>query len=105
MDIVQTFIQKAQQDPARLVYPEASDPRILEAVVKVRDLGIAHPILIGNEDEIRAQAQGLDLSGIEIIDSKTDSNLDVYSAAYAAKRDLREPLPENWCVNPSLLAE
>jgi len=100
MDIVQTFIQKAQQDPARLVYPEASDPRILEAVVKVRDLGIAHPILIGNEDEIRAQAQGLDLSGIEIIDSKTDSNLDVYSAAYAAKRDLREAIARKLVRKP-----
>ena len=94
MNIVDNFIQKAQSDPARLVYPEAGDARILEAVVKVRDLGIARPILLGNEASILEHAKELDLSlsNIEIIDSKEDSRLQKYSHSYAQKRELREAI-------------
>ncbi|MCF6237469.1 MAG: phosphate acetyltransferase [Candidatus Marinimicrobia bacterium] len=102
MDIIQKFIQKAQANPARLVYPEAADPRILEAVVKVRDLGIARPILIGNESAILTVAGelGLALAGIEIIDSKTDERLETYSQTYAHKRELREAIAKKLVRKP-----
>lgn len=92
MDIIHDFIQKAQQNPARLVYPEASDLRILEAAVKVREMGIAHPVLIGNPSEIMTLGQGLNFKGIEIIDSRTDPALEHYAQAYAEKRELREAI-------------
>ena len=92
MDIIQHFIRKAQDNPARLVYPETHDLRILEAVVQVRDLGIAQPILVGDEHEIQRLAQGLDLKDIEIIDSRNDPRLELYSHVYAEKRDLREAI-------------
>jgi len=94
MDIVQNFIGKAQANPARIVYPEATDPRILEAAVKVHDLGIAHPILVGEEAAINTVASDLDLhlEGLEIIDSKTDTRLVRYAKAYADKREMREAI-------------
>ena len=100
MDIIQEFIRKAQKDPARLVYPEANDPRILDAVIKVRDLGVAKPILVGNPNEIQTLANGLDLSGIEIIDSKTDPVLETYASVYAARRDMREAIARKLVRKP-----
>ncbi len=102
MDIIQNFIKKAQDNPARLVYPEASDPRILEAVARVRDLRIAHPILIGNEAEIALLSKELSVSldGIEIIDSKLDTHLENYSQAYAEKRELREAIAKKLVRKP-----
>ena len=102
MNVVDSFIAKAQDNPARIVYPEATDPRILEAAAKVHGLGIAQPILIGNPDEIHALATKLDLAlnEIEIIDSKTDSRLDIYSQAYADKRELREAIAKKLVRKP-----
>ena len=102
MNVVDSFIAKAQDNPARIVYPEATDPRILEAAAKVHGLGIAQPILIGNPDEIHALATKLDLAlnEIEIIDNKTDSRLDIYSQAYADKRELREAIAKKLVRKP-----
>lgn len=94
MDIIQTFIERAKSNPARLVYPEASDARILEAAVKVKEMGIAEPVLIGNPEAVTtlANESSLNLSGIEIIDSKTDTRLETYASVYAQKRDMREAI-------------
>jgi len=102
MDIIEKFIQKAQKNPARLVYPEAADPRILEAVVKVRDLGIACPILVGNIPNIEnlANELNLSLSGIEIIDSKLDARLETFSQAYGQKRDMRLAIAKKLVQKP-----
>ncbi len=102
MDIVQKFIQNAQSNPARLVYPEAKDPRILEAAVKVYEQGIAQPILVGVPEDIAALAaeMGLSLEGIETVDSKTDPRLDTYAMAYAKKRDLREAIAKKLVRKP-----
>jgi len=94
MTVIQKFITKAQQDPAKLVYPEAGDPRILVAAAQAKRQGIAQPILIGNPQQVRAQATDLqlDLSGIEIMDSKSDPHLTDFASTYAEKRGLREAI-------------
>jgi len=94
MDIIQQFIDRAKAKPARLVYPEAGDVRILEAVVQVRQMGIAEPVLIGNPEAVHALAAESDLSlgDIEIINSKTDPCLESYAGSYARKREMREAI-------------
>lgn len=102
MNIVESFIGRAQEKPARIVYPEAKDPRILEAATKVKQLGIAHPILVGNPEQVQelAYETGVSLTDIDIIDSKTSPDLDVYSQAYAEKRDLREAIAKKLVRKP-----
>ncbi|MEA3286265.1 MAG: phosphate acetyltransferase [Candidatus Marinimicrobia bacterium] len=103
MDIIQHFIKKAQGNPARIVYPEATDPRILEAAVKVHELGIAQPILVGNVQAVTDMANelGFVLDGIEIIDSKTDDRLGDYARVYAKKRDMREAIAKKLVRKPT----
>lgn len=102
MNIVDSFIGKAQEKPARIVYPEARDSRILEAAVRVKELAIAHPILIGDPDQVHEIARDADinLDGIQIIDSKTSPDLDLYSQAYAEKRDIREAIARKLVRKP-----
>ena len=102
MDIIEKFIQKAQGNPARLVYPEATDSRILEAVVKVKKLGIADPVLVGNITSVEKLADelNLSLSGIEIIDSKLDARLETYSKVYGQRRDMREAIARKLVQKP-----
>ncbi len=65
---------KARKDPRKVVFAEADNLKVLKAAQVVRDEGIAHPILLGNETRIRqlADDNGIEIEDIEIIDPKSD---------------------------------
>ena len=69
-EIMRTLINKAKANPKRVVFPEGDDDKILRASQILIDEGIAIPILIGDEEEIRTRIQelGLDLKDVRIID-------------------------------------
>ena len=62
--------EKAKQQPARLVLPEGDDPTVIRAASIMLADGVAKPILLGDVDNIRAQAKKmrLDLNGMDIVD-------------------------------------
>src|SRR5262245_13771933 len=70
--------ERAALDPKRIVFPEATDPRVLRAVHRIRELRMAQPILVGASDVVSqaARAAGVSLSGVEILDR--DSAVDRY---------------------------
>jgi malate dehydrogenase (oxaloacetate-decarboxylating)(NADP+) len=55
--IMRGVINRAVQDPKRVVLPEGEDAKIIRAARIVADEGTAQPILLGNVDTIRAVAQ------------------------------------------------
>ena len=57
---------RAQQAAQRIVFPEGDDPRILRAARILADDGIAEPILLGDPDAIRRQADDADVTLEEI---------------------------------------
>jgi len=63
---------KAKLDPKRIVYPEGANLKILKAANELFHEGIAKPILLGDEEQIRQimKENHLDLNGIEIIDPR-----------------------------------
>jgi len=72
-EIMRNLINKAKCDPKRVVFPEGDNEKILRAAQILIDEGIAKPILLGEETEIRARIKDLDLdlNGVEIIDPNT----------------------------------
>jgi malate dehydrogenase (oxaloacetate-decarboxylating)(NADP+) len=73
--LIRNLTIKAKQNPKRVVFAEADNYKILKAAQQVADEGIAKPILLGNEEEINAliEEHKLDLSGVPIIDPRSDS--------------------------------
>lgn len=67
---------KAQQNPQKIVLPEATDPRILKAAAICQQEKIAQIILIGQESLIKQVAlqENINIEGLNIIDPQT-SNL------------------------------
>lgn len=65
---------KARKDPKRVVFAEAENQKILKTAQLVQEEGVAYPILLGDEIKIKkiAQANGIELEGIPIIDPKSD---------------------------------
>ncbi len=64
------LINKLKAAPKRIVFTEGTDARILEASARLLSDSFLTPVLVGNEDEVRAAAgkAGFDIQGAEIID-------------------------------------
>src|ERR1051325_6755435 len=65
-EVMRGLSGRAQQSPQRIVFPEGHDPRILKAAPILADDGIAEPILLGDPDAIRRQADDADVTLEEI---------------------------------------
>ncbi|MCH2326081.1 MAG: phosphotransacetylase [Rhodospirillales bacterium] len=75
MDAIQPLIAKAKESPCRVVLPEGADGRILEAARRLKDDGIAEPVLLGPGA----------VDGISCIDPETSEDLDRFTEAYVAQ--------------------
>ncbi len=78
MRMFQTLINTLKADPKKIVFPEGTDPRILEASARLLAGNFLAPILIGKEDEVWAAAEesGYNIRGAEIIDPSTYDKMD-----------------------------
>ena len=83
MTMLEHVYEKARQSTKRIVLPEGSEPRTVQAAARVLSEGLARPILLGDPDEIRAAAQdtGADLSDTDIIDPASGPKAKEYAAA------------------------
>ncbi len=75
---------KARRENLRVVFPEGTDPTILRACGILVDEGIARPVLLGRESEVRAaiDALGLDLGGVTICDPERSPQAEAYQEEY-----------------------
>jgi phosphate acetyltransferase len=79
-DLVTQLRERATKTPRRIVYPEATDPRVLRAVARIIEMRMAKPVLIGAPAAVEGKAReiGISLSHIEIVDPKTQALIDRY---------------------------
>ena len=84
MSFIDRVKQRAKQNIKTIILTESEDIRVLEAASKVTKEGFAKIILIGNVDEANklANANGVDISDIPIIDPKTSENFEEYVQAF-----------------------
>ena len=80
----------AARAPARVVYAEGEDERVLRAVQVVRDEGLAQPILVGRPDVVtmRIERAGLRLQpgrDFELVNPEDDPRFRAYWEAYHAR--------------------
>jgi malate dehydrogenase (oxaloacetate-decarboxylating)(NADP+) len=93
-NILRFVINKAKQNPKRVVFAESENLKVLKAAQIVHDEGIAIPILLGNENRIKqliADNQ-LSLSDVTIIDPRSDTQKEKrleYGALFFEKRKRR----------------
>ncbi len=72
------MIEVLKANPRKIVFTEGHDARILEATARLVEGGFLTPILIGNVDEVKANAAagGFNIDGVEIIDPLTYAGMD-----------------------------
>lgn len=82
MNLIEEIIAKAKADKQRIVLPEGTEKRTLEAADKLLKDEIADIILIGNPDEIKKMSDEMNLTNIDkanIIDPKKHAKKQVYA--------------------------
>jgi len=79
-EVMRMVIHKAQAKPKRVVFPEGDTDKVLRAANILVDEVIARPILLGDEQSIRARAAklGVVLDGMEVVDPKTSALREIY---------------------------
>jgi phosphate acetyltransferase len=87
-DIVEECIARARARPGRVVFPEGHDERVVAAARKLKDGGIAIPILLGPGAEVKAAAAraGVSLDGIATLEPERSERLKDYAELYASGR-------------------
>ncbi|MBO9657263.1 MAG: NADP-dependent malic enzyme [Chitinophagaceae bacterium] len=92
--VMRVIGNKARTEPKRIVFAEADNVKILKAAQIVFDEGIGYPILLGNEEKIRAIAEQhkIDVESLPILDPRSDSTKEKrnqYAEVFFAKRNRR----------------
>ncbi|MBE0597942.1 MAG: NADP-dependent malic enzyme [Desulfuromonadales bacterium] len=87
-EVMRLLINKAKGRPKRIVFPEGEEDKILRAAQILVEEGIAIPILLGSEEEIRARIShlNLDLNGVQIIDPMQSELAPAYEAEFFQMR-------------------
>lgn len=88
-DIIHAVKTRARENVSRIILPEGTDPRILEAAVVADSDGLAYTSVIGDENKIRsiADAANLDQGYLHIIDPRTLSQYEELKSSYAVIRE------------------
>lgn len=75
---------KSKQLKKTIVLPDAVDPRAIKAARIIVDEGIATPVLIGAEEEIRskAESEGVSLQGVRVVDPLKSDKLSDFTHLY-----------------------
>jgi malate dehydrogenase (oxaloacetate-decarboxylating)(NADP+) len=80
-EVLRGLSSRAQQAPQRIVFPEGEDPRVLKAARILADEGTAEPILLGDPDAIRREADdvGVTLEDIALANPQTSTHLEAFA--------------------------
>lgn len=78
-EFLDRMIADAKKDVKRIVLPEGNDHRVLDAAQKIAEMGIAHPIILGDPETIRYE-------GVEVVDPLSDPRREAYAQKFAELR-------------------
>ena len=86
--VMRGLINRAISNPKRVVFPEGEEPKVIRAARICIEEAIAHPILLGDREEIERKARGMNvpLDEIQIVDTATSAKRDEYAQHMWARR-------------------
>src|SRR6266511_4851630 len=88
MRFIGSVIEKLQRHPKRIVFPEGTEPRVLQAARQFHSLRLGVPILLGDRTKIKEAAERLNvpLVGIRIINPHESYEFDKFARRFEQVR-------------------
>ena len=94
MGLMDEIKSKARADLKRIVLPEGTETRTVQAAAIIAREGLAKVILIGSPDEVKKQAPDIESSGVTILDPATSDKLNDYADTFYQIRKHKGITPE-----------
>jgi phosphate acetyltransferase len=106
MRFIGGIMEKLQRHPKRIVFPEGTEPRVLQAARQFYSLRLGVPILLGDRRVIkeRAEALSINLEGIRLLNPPESEELENFAHRFHAIRKhkgLRLPEAMEAMANPN----
>ena len=81
MSVIDKIKAKARNNIKTIVLPEGDEPRTVQAAAKIKEDGLARPVLLGNFEKIKETAlnTSTNIEGIEMIDPAESSKAQLYA--------------------------
>ncbi|MEZ5276392.1 MAG: phosphate acetyltransferase [Opitutaceae bacterium] len=91
MPLIESLVEKLQRHPKRFVFPEGSDPRIMQAARQIVSRQMGVPILLGDRSAIKQTAARLsiNLSGIRLLEPTRSDDFEAFTARYLSLRSAK----------------
>ncbi len=88
MRFIGSVIEKLQRHPKRIVFPEGTEPRVLQAARQFFALRLGAPILLGDRSKVKEAAAALNVSleGIRIINPEESPDLEGFAKRFELLR-------------------
>lgn len=88
MELIDSLKAQIEGKNVKIVLPEGTEPRIIEAASRLHKEGILVPVLVGSVDAVKAVAneKNIDLDGVEILDPANYDEFDAMVAAFVERR-------------------
>jgi len=102
MDIISELKQRAAKAKLKVVLPESTDERILQAAGMIASEGWAVPVLVGQPAALKdaAKKANTNIDKAEFVDIENESTLDRYAKAYSKMRSLKENIARRVVSKP-----
>src|SRR5437667_2325556 len=88
MRFIGSIIEKLQRHPERIVFPEGTGPRVLQAARQFYSLRLGVPILLGDRTKIKEAAERLNvpLEGVRMLNPEESEELDSFARRFELVR-------------------
>lgn len=88
MRFIGSVIEKLQRHPKRIVFPEGTEPRVLQAARQFYSLRLGVPVLLGDRTKVKEAAQRLNVSleGVRIINPAESEELENFARRFELLR-------------------
>jgi len=109
MSLINSLVERLKRHPKRVVFPEGSDPRILQAAEEFASKKLGVPILVGDRLSIEKNAEKLNirLEKARIVEPRKSSDWDNFIVKFQGFRRFRkmnDKEAENYLENPNYFA-
>lgn len=106
MRFIAGMVDKLQRHPKRLVFPEGTEPRVLQAARQYHSLHLGAPILLGERPRVKAVAErlGISLEGIRIINPVESEDFELFVRRFMLLRrakGIQEPEARQMLAKPN----
>ena len=106
MKFIESIFEKLRAHPKRVVFPEGTEPRVLQAAAEFVQLKLGIAVLLGKKDEVEAAAEKtkVSLEKIHVIDPEKADDLPLFIKrleGLARYKGIAEPDAQKIVANPN----